>query len=185
MAAGESYWSLHYLRRVSAVERVLVDQVDILNTMRPQDFLAFRATLAPASGFQSVQFREIEYLSGRRDPLYLERLELRDDERARLEGRLREPSLWDAFLTLLGRHGGPTLEEVSRDPDRHGALFDVAEALLDHDEALSRWRWRHIQMVERQLGSKSGTGGSTGVSYLRSTVDAKLFPELWALRSGL
>ena len=74
---------------------------------------------------------------------------------------------------------------MARDRDRHGALFDVAEALLDHDEMLGRWRWRHIQMVERQLGSKSGTGGSTGVSYLRTTVDAKLFPELWALRSRL
>ena len=182
MAAGEAYWASHSLRRVSAIEDVLVSQIDVLNTMRPQDFLAFRAELAPASGFQSVQFREIEYLSGLRDPVYLERIELTDDERSRLERRLREPSLWDAFITLLERHGGPSLLDIAHDRDRYGALFDVAEALLDHDEALSRWRSHHVQMVERQLGSKSGTGGSTGVSYLKTTTDKRLFPELWALR---
>jgi tryptophan 2,3-dioxygenase len=185
MAAGETYWASHHLRRVSAIEEVLVGQIDVLNTMRPQDFLDFRSVLAPASGFQSVQFREIEYLSGLRDRAYLQRLEVTDDERARLERRLDQPSLWDAFCTLLERHGGPSLLELAQDRDRYGPLFDVAEALLDHDEALGRWRCRHAQMVERQLGSKSGTGGSTGVSYLKTTVDKKLFPELWALRSTL
>jgi tryptophan 2,3-dioxygenase len=185
MAAGETYWASHHLRRVSAIEEVLVGQIDVLNTMRPQDFLDFRSVLAPASGFQSVQFREIEYLSGLRDRTYLQRLEMTDDERARLERRLEEPSLWDAFCTLLERHGGPSLLDLAHDRDRFGPLFDVAEALLDHDEALGRWRSRHVQMVERQLGSKSGTGGSTGVSYLKTTVDKKLFPELWALRSTL
>jgi tryptophan 2,3-dioxygenase len=185
MTDGETYWASHFMRRVSAIEEVLVAQIDVLETMRPQDFLAFRSELAPASGFQSVQFREIEYLSGLRDPGYLGRLELTADERARLERRLSERSLWDGFLELCRRHGGPTLLELARDRDRYGPLFDVAEALMDHDEALSRWRSRHVQMVERQLGSKSGTGGSTGVSYLRTTVDKKLFPELWALRSAL
>jgi tryptophan 2,3-dioxygenase len=185
MAGGDTYWATHYLRRVSAIEQVLVGQVDVLNTMRPQDFLAFRSVLAPASGFQSVQFREIEYLSGLRDAAYLDRLELTDEERARLERRLNEQSVWDAFLVLLARHGGPSLIEIARDRDRFGALFDVAEALLDHDEALRQWRSRHVLMVERQLGSKSGTGGSTGVSYLKTTLDKKLFPELWSLRSEL
>jgi tryptophan 2,3-dioxygenase len=185
MASGETYWASHHLRRVSAIEDVLVGQIDVLNTMRPQDFLDFRSVLAPASGFQSVQFREIEYLSGLRDPSYVERLELTDDEQSRLERRLGEPSLWDAFLTLLESQGGPSLLDLARDRDRYGPLFDVAEALLDHDEALGRWRSRHVQMVERQLGSKSGTGGSTGVSYLKTTVDKKLFPHLWALRSML
>jgi tryptophan 2,3-dioxygenase len=185
MTAGETYWASHHLRRVSAIEEVLVAQIDVLNTMRPQDFLDFRSVLAPASGFQSVQFREIEYLSGLRDRTYLDRLELTDEERGRLERRLNEPSLWDAFCTLLERHGGPSLLDLAHDRDRYGPLFDVAEALLDHDEALGRWRSRHVQMVERQLGSKSGTGGSTGVSYLKTTVDKKLFPELWALRSRL
>jgi tryptophan 2,3-dioxygenase len=185
MSSGESYWAAHYLRRVSAIEQVLVAQIEVLNTMRPQDFLDFRSVLAPASGFQSVQFREIEFVSGLRDPRYLERLELTDGERDRLQMRLEEPSLWDAFLALLASHGGPSLLDIARDRDRYGALFDVAEALLDHDEALGRWRSRHVQMVERQLGSKSGTGGSTGVGYLRTTVDKKLFPDLWALRSML
>src|SRR6202048_5239887 len=109
MASGDSYRSSHYLRRVSAIEEVLVGQIEVLNTMRPQDFLAFRSVLAPASGFQSVQFREIEYLSGLRNPPYLDRLELTEEERSRLEQRLQEPSLWDAFLALLERHGGPSL----------------------------------------------------------------------------
>jgi tryptophan 2,3-dioxygenase len=185
MLAGDAYWAAHYLRRVGAIEQVLVAQVSVLETMRPQDFLAFRSELAPASGFQSVQFRAIEFLSGLRDRRYLERLELTESERVVLERRLTEPSLWDAWGELLRRHGSPTLRQIAADRDRYGDLFEVAEALLDHDEALGLWRFRHVQMVERQLGSKSGTGGSTGASYLRSTIDKKLFPELWALRSEL
>jgi tryptophan 2,3-dioxygenase len=185
MLAGDAYWAAHYLRRVGAIERVLVAQVSILETMRPQDFLTFRSELAPASGFQSVQFRAIEFLSGLRDPGYLERLELSPDERALLEERLTEPSLWDAWEELLRTHGSPTLRQIAADRDRYGDLFEVSEALLDHDEALGLWRFRHVQMVERMLGSKSGTGGSTGASYLRTTIDKKLFPALWALRSDL
>jgi tryptophan 2,3-dioxygenase len=185
MRAGAAYWAGHYLRRVVAIEGVLVGQVSVLETMRPQDFLAFRSELAPASGFQSVQFRAIEFLSGLRDPSYLDRLELTGDERAMLERRLREPSLWDSWGDLVHRHGEPSLQEIAADRDRYGDLFDVAEALLDHDETLGLWRFRHAQMVERQLGSKSGTGGSTGASYLRTTIDKKLFPDLWALRSDL
>jgi tryptophan 2,3-dioxygenase len=185
MFAGEAYWAVHYLHRVGAIEQVLVFQVSVLETMRPQDFLAFRSELAPASGFQSVQFRAIEFLSGLRDRAYLDRLELTGPEREMLERRLAEPSLWDAWGELLRRQGSPTLEEIAADRDRYGDLFEVAEALLDHDEGLGLWRFRHVQMVERQLGSKSGTGGSTGASYLRTTIDKKLFPELWALRSAL
>jgi tryptophan 2,3-dioxygenase len=185
MRAGEAYWATHYLRRVGVIESVLVAQISVLETMRPQDFLAFRSELAPASGFQSVQFRAIEFVSGLRDASYLDRLELTDVERALLERRLSEPSLWDSWNALLRRHGSPSLKEIARDRDHYGDLFDVAEALLDHDEALGLWRFRHVQMVERQLGSKSGTGGSTGASYLRTTIDKKLFPDLWALRSEL
>lgn len=185
MSAGDAYWAIHYLRRVGSIEDVLVRQVDVLETMRPQDFLAFRAELAPASGFQSVQFRMIEFTSGLRDPGYLARLELSPEERSALAARLHGPSLWDAWLELVAGRGGPALPEIAADRDRYGDLFDVAEALLDHDEALGLWRFRHVQMVERQLGSKSGTGGSTGASYLRTTIDKKLFPELWALRSAL
>lgn len=185
MLAGDAYWAAQYLRRVGAIEQVLVAQVSVLETMRPQDFLAFRAELAPASGFQSVQFREIEFLSGLRDRRYMDRLELGPSERAALEQRLTEPSLWDAWGELLRQHGSPTLRQIAVDREHYGDLFEVSEALLDHDEALGLWRFRHVQMVERQLGSKSGTGGSTGASYLRTTLDKKLFPELWQLRSVL
>jgi tryptophan 2,3-dioxygenase len=185
MQRGDAYWAVHYLHRVGAIEAVLVAQVSVLETMRPQDFLAFRAELAPASGFQSVQFRAIEFTSGLRDPSYLERIELTAADRAELERRLAEPSLWDAWGDLVRGRGSPTLQEIAADRDRYGDLFEVAEALLDHDEALGLWRFRHVQMVERQLGSKSGTGGSTGASYLRTTIDKKLFPELWALRAAL
>jgi tryptophan 2,3-dioxygenase len=185
MSAGDAYWAVRYLHRVGAIEGVLVAQVGVLETMRPQDFLVFRSELAPASGFQSVQFRAIEFVSGLRDRSYLERLELNESERAMLERRLVEPSLWDGWGDLVRRHGSPTLQQIAADRDRYGELFEVAEALLDHDEALGLWRFRHVQMVERQLGSKSGTGGSTGASYLRTTIDKKLFPELWALRSAL
>ncbi len=185
MQGGDAYWAVHYLHRVGAIEAVLVAQISVLETMRPQDFLAFRSELAPASGFQSVQFRAIEFGSGLRDASYLDRIELTDAERALLQRRLTEPSLWDAWGELLRRRGSPTLREIAADRDRYGDLFEVAEALLDHDEALGLWRFRHVQMVERQLGTKSGTGGSTGASYLRTTIDKKLFPDLWELRSGL
>jgi tryptophan 2,3-dioxygenase len=185
MLEGAAYWATHHLRRVGAIETVLVAQVSVLETMRPQDFLAFRSELAPASGFQSVQFRAIEFVSGLRDRGYLDRIELTSSERAMLEQRLSGPSLWDAWGTLLEQRGSPSLQEIAADRGRYGDLFDVAESLLDHDEALGLWRFRHVQMVERQLGSKSGTGGSTGASYLRTTIEKKLFPELWAMRSAL
>jgi tryptophan 2,3-dioxygenase len=174
----------HHFRRIHTVESLLVAQVDVLETMTPQDFARFRSELFPASGFQSVQFREIEFLSGLKDPEYLARLDATDDERVRLERRLTEPTLWDAFTALLERRGGPTLEDVFRRPDLRG-VFDLGEALLDHDEAFVLWRSRHVLMVERQIGSKPGTGGSTGASYLRSTLAKRFYPELWAVRGRL
>ena len=172
----------HYFRRVAVIERLLIAQVDVLETMTPQDFLAFRSGLAPASGFQSVQFREIEFLSGSKDDAYLDRLELTDAERARLERRLAEPTLWDAFRGLVERRGSPTLEEIHRDRAAHAGLFDLAESLLDHDAAFAMWRSRHVLMVERQIGTKPGTGGSSGTQYLQSTLGKRFFPELWAVR---
>ena len=185
MDADEPAVARHRFRRVSAVERLLVAQVEILTTMTPQDFLAFRTELAPASGFQSVQFREIEFLSGLKDVAYLDRLELTDGERARLQRRLDEPTLWDAYVGLIARHGGPSLEEIHRDRYAHGELFELAEALLDHDEAFALWRTRHVLAVERQIGHKPGTGGSSGSGYLRATVDKRFYPELWAVRDRL
>ena len=183
--ADDVFFARHYLQRVHVIERVLVEQIEVLETMSPQDFLAFRSQLAPASGFQSVQFREIEFLSGLKEPKYLARIEATPEEVERLRKRLDEPSLDDAFRSLVKRRGGPSLVEIFRDRERYGDLFDLCEALLDHDEAFAHWRARHVLMVERQIGSKTGTGGSSGAQYLRTTLDKRFFPELWDVRSQL
>ena len=195
MMAGETWRARHLLRRVHAVERLLITQVDILETMTPQDFLEFRANLAPASGFQSVQFREIEFLSGGKDRAFLARFRsISATQRARLERRLAEPSLWDAFLHLLASRGLPagtdqqileSLRVVAGDRAAHDDLWQLAEGLLTHDELAGLWRARHVVMVERQIGTKSGTGGSTGAPYLRKRVPLQYFPLLWELRDHL
>jgi tryptophan 2,3-dioxygenase len=192
---GDTYLPRLRLDRCRTIERVLVRQVDVIDSMTPQDFLAFRNLLAPASGFQSVQFREIEFLSGLKDPTYVERFRgLTDAERARLDQRLAEPSIWDGFLASL-RHAGFDTETdeqrfsayltIAHDRARYGKLWDVAEALLDHDQTWSMWRARHVLMAERQIGTKRGTGGSAGGVYLRSRLDIRFYPELWELRSQL
>jgi tryptophan 2,3-dioxygenase len=186
----------HLLARVHAIEEVLLEQVPVLETMSPRDFLEFRKHLAPASGFQSVQFREMEFLSGLKDPAYVGRLELSPDERTRLERRLAEPTLWDAFCAFLDRRGLPmpaddstarraSLVAMASEPIRWAEEYALSESLLTHDELISLWRQRHVLMVERQIGSKTGTGGSTGASYLRRTLDKRFYPELWELRSYL
>jgi tryptophan 2,3-dioxygenase len=195
MTAGDVHAARHYLQRVHAIQRVLIEQIEVLETMSPQDFLEFRTHLSPASGFQSVQFREIEFLSGTKDARYVERLDLSADEGARLERRLAEPTLWDGFCALLETRGlsmppddeaarRASLLTVAREPD-YLDVFYLSESLLTYDELFSLWRQRHVLMVERQIGSKTGTGGSTGASYLRTTLDKRFYPELWALRSYL
>ncbi|OLB84413.1 MAG: tryptophan 2,3-dioxygenase [Chloroflexi bacterium] len=183
--ADDIFFARHHLHRVHVIEELLVEQIEVLETMSPQDFLAFRSKLAPASGFQSVQFREIEFLSGLKEPKYVARLEATAEEMSRLRRRLEEPSVGDAFRALIERRGSPTLVEIFRDRERYGDLFDLCEALLDHDETFAHWRARHVLMVERQIGSKSGTGGSSGAEYLRSTLDKRFYPELWDVRSQL
>ena len=183
--ADDIFFARHFLHRAHVIERVLVEQIEVLETMSPQDFLAFRSQLAPASGFQSVQFREIEFLSGLKEPKYLARLEATPEEMARLRRRLDEPSLGDAFRSLVERRGSPLLVDIFRNRERYGDLFDLCEALLDHDEAFAHWRARHVLMVERQIGAKTGTGGSSGAEYLRTTLGKRFFPELWDVRSQL
>ncbi len=156
--ADDLFFARHYLQRVHVIEKLLVEQIEVLETMSPQDFLAFRWKLAPASGFQSVQFREIEFLSGLKEPKYLERIDATPEEMGRLRKRLEQPSVEDAFRALLTRRGSPSLLDVFRDREHHGDLFDLCEALLDHDEAFAHWRARHVLMVERQIGGKTGTG---------------------------
>jgi tryptophan 2,3-dioxygenase len=195
MDEDEVWLARHLFRRVHSVERVLVDQVQVLETMTPQDFMAFREKLAPASGFQSVQFREMEFLSGHKDPGFLKRFRgLTDDERVRLDRRLAEPSLWDAFVNLLRSRGlaagdddeiRESLVTVAHDRDHYDDLWQLAEDLLTHDEMAALWRQRHVTMVERQIGTKSGTGGSAGAPYLRSRLDLRYYPILWELRTLL
>ncbi|HEV2414961.1 MAG TPA: tryptophan 2,3-dioxygenase family protein [Candidatus Dormibacteraeota bacterium] len=183
--ADDIFFARHFLHRVHVIEQLLVEQIDVLETMSPQDFLAFRSKLAPASGFQSVQFREIEFLSGLKQPGYVARLEATPEEMAGLRRRLEEPSLDDAFRSLVKRRGSPALVEIFRDREQYGDLFDLCEALLDHDETFAHWRARHVLMVERQIGGKKGTGGSSGAEYLRTTLDKRFYPELWEVRSQL
>jgi tryptophan 2,3-dioxygenase len=183
--ADDIFYARHLLRRVYVIEKLLVEQIEVLETMSPQDFLAFRSQLAPASGFQSVQFREIEFLSGLKEPRYLARIEGSPDEMNRLRRRLEEPSLADAFGALIKRRGSPSLRDIFMHRERHADLFDLSEALLDHDETFALWRARHVLMVERQIGGKPGTGGSSGAEYLRSTLGKRFFPDLWEVRSQL
>lgn len=196
MVSGHAAAARHLLHRAHAIERVAIEQVAVLETMSPQDFLEFRVNLAPASGFQSVQFREIEFISGLKDDRYLRRLAMSNEEEARLKARLEEPTLWDAFCSFLTSRGLPMPESdeearrasllaIARDRIRYADEFELSEALLTHDQLFALWRSRHIFMVERQIGTKTGTGGSTGASYLRTTLDKRFFPELWDLRSYL
>jgi tryptophan 2,3-dioxygenase len=195
MFSGEAHRARHFLARVHAIERLLIEQLEVIETMSPQDFLEFRSNLAPASGFQSVQFREIEFLGGLKERGFLS-MATEAAERARLERRVEEPTLWDAFCALLESHGLPmpaedeearrtSLLKMARDRDAFAELWYLSEDLLVLDELFSLWRQRHILMVERQIGTKRGTGGSSGAPYLRTTLDKRFFPELWELRSYL
>ena len=193
--AHRLWWAQHLFQRMHVIERVLVQQVDVLETMTPQDFLQFRQTLAPASGFQSVQYRELEFLSGAKDPAYVARFRgLTEVERSRLHRRLEEPTLWDAFVHVLEQRGlavdsdAAVMESVRRTAHDRAAYADIwalAEALLQHDELAAGWRARHVVMVERMIGSKTGTGGSSGAEYLRTRLPLQYYPILWELRSQL
>jgi tryptophan 2,3-dioxygenase len=182
------------LRRVVEVQRLLVHQVRILETMRPQDFLGFRYHLNPASGFQSVQFRELEFLLGLKDPDVLPRLVCEPEEKERLRRRLEAPSLGDCLDGLLRRRGlggqGPewrlqALVRVYERAEEHADLNALAEVLIEIDECLALWRAHHIQMVERMIGAKRGTGGSAGVGYLATTLGKRAFPDLWRARTHM
>lgn len=205
MGRGDLREATHLVRRITQIERLWIDQIHILETMRPTDFLRFRAVLTPASGLQSSQFREIEYASGLKEPRYLQLHNADPAALKRLEARLKAPSLWDAFLGVLAKAGldagagrAKSLQAIHADP-RHEALRDLAEALIEYDEYLALWRAHHIHMVSRMIGGKPGTGaslvqstlkggepmGGQGVDYLMSTLSKKCFPELWAMRTRL
>jgi tryptophan 2,3-dioxygenase len=195
MMADSGWRARQLLARAHVIERLLVSQIDVLETMTPQDFLDFRAALAPASGFQSVQFRELEFLSGAKDESFIARFRaMTGVERERLVRRLAEPSLWDGFVYLLATRGLPVADEeqilaslavIAKDRAGYDGEWQLAEDLLTHDELAALWRARHVQMVERQIGTKSGTGGSTGAPYLRSRLSLQYYPLLWQLRDCL
>ncbi len=195
LADGRLWWAKHLMTRMHVIERVLIEQIDVLETMTPQDFLTFRQLLSPASGFQSVQYRELEFISGAKDPSFVRRFRgLTEDERTRLQRRLDEPTLWDAFVVVLADRGLATatdaeiaasLRTAAHDRERYADVWELAEALIQHDELAAAWRARHVSMVERMIGTKTGTGGSSGGAYLRSRLPLRYYPLLWDLRSDL
>ncbi|MBV8908579.1 MAG: tryptophan 2,3-dioxygenase [Sphingomonas sp.] len=184
------------LARISRIQSVMTLSWDVLATLTPVDYLAFRHVLGTSSGFQSAQFRELEFRLGLKDPVYLRHYPEGSEERRRLASALERPSLRDASQAALERAGldlGDRSDEalaaawlaVYRDADRWFELYQLAEKLVDLDDALASWRHKHVLTVERIIGNKAGTGGSAGASYLRSTLDKRIFPELWALRTDL
>jgi tryptophan 2,3-dioxygenase len=194
----------HTLKRVLTILKVLVAQVDILETMTPLEFLTFRNRLAAASGFQSDQFRQLEYVLGAKSRAAIDRFGPGTRARTALEARWSAPTLWDAFLHYLKREGYAIPDaQLARDvtapvepsPDIQAVLIDVyrkdprnselCERLVDLDEGIQEWRYRHVKMVERTIGSKPGTGGSAGAQYLRTTLAKPAFPDLWEIRAAL
>ena len=183
-----------HFRRIHTIQRLLEQQVDVLETMTPQEFNAFRSGLNPASGFQSAQFREIEFLCGAERTSYLAFLEPTSAERERLERRLAEPTLYDALKGVLARRGFATqtsqeliasYKTIYEHEREHYDLYLLLEDFIEFDERFILWRGRHVRMVERMIGMKPGTGGSLGVGYLEKTLSKKFFPELWAVRTEL
>jgi tryptophan 2,3-dioxygenase len=194
----------HTLKRILTVLKVMVAQLDILETMTPLEFLSFRERLEAASGLQSDQFRQIEFVLGLKSPKAIERFPAGSRARAALERRYHEPTLWDGFLRYLAREGyevpaaslqrdvtaavepSTTIQHILvgiyRNDTRNAEL---CERLVDLDEGVQEWRYRHVKMVERTIGAKTGTGGSVGAEYLRNTVGRPAFPDLWEIRSQL
>ena len=173
------------LSRVSRIQSVMTLSWDVLATLTPVDYSAFRDVLGTSSGFQSAQFRELEYRLGIKDPKYLEYYEGGGAGHARLVKALAEPSLWDEANAALERAGAGSWLAVYQDAERWFELYQLAEKLVDIDDALAAWRHKHVLTVERIIGMKRGTGGSAGAAYLRSTLDKRAFPELWSLRTEL
>ena len=204
LEAGDTPHALHTLGRVRAILKVAVAQIDVLETMTPRQFTSFRGRLDASSGFQSEQFRELEATLGRRDRRVFEHYPEGSAGRERIAAAMSRPSLFDSFLRYLAAEGydvpAAALErdlttpwEPSEDVQQtlltayadDGGAAQVAERLVDLDEGLQEWRYRHVKMVERTIGHKPGTGGSSGATYLRSTVSHQLFPDLWAIRSRM
>ncbi len=200
----EPYRAQHTLKRILTILKVLVAQLDILETMTPLEFLTFRERLEAASGFQSDQFRQLEFVLGLKSEHAIRRFPEASRAREALERRLREPTLWDAFLRYLAREGYPVPDahlhrdltaRVEPSPEIQAILIglyrqdpknsELCERMVDLDEGVQEWRYRHVKMVERTIGTKRGTGGSAGAEYLKTTVGRPAFPDLWEIRTKL
>ena len=204
LEAREAHRAQHTLKRILTILKVLVAQLDILETMTPLEFQSFRERLDAASGFQSDQFRQLEFVLGNKSKEAIQRFGADTRARAALERRYGKPTLWDGFLKYLSREGYAVPEaSLARDvtasiessPEIQAMLIEVyrkdpqhaemCERLVDLDEGLQEWRYRHVKMVQRTIGAKMGTGGSSGAQYLVTTLMAPIFPDLWEIRSRL
>jgi len=204
LSADESHRAQHTLKRILTILKVMVAQLDILETMTPLEFLSFRARLEAASGFQSDQFRQVEFVLGAKSDAAIARFPEGSRAHDALTRRYHAPTLWDAFLHYLAREGYRVPDALlSRDitarpeasVETQNILIDVyrsdpknaelCERLVDLDEGIQEWRYRHVKMVERTIGAKRGSGGSSGAAYLATTLARPLFPDLWEIRGHL
>jgi tryptophan 2,3-dioxygenase len=200
----DAYRAQHSLKRILTIMKVMVAQLDILETMTPLEFLSFRNRLEAASGFQSDQFRQLEFVLGFKSPKAMERFKEGSRARVDLERRWIDPTIWDAFLEYLNGEGyAVPASQMERDvtapivasPELQQILIEIyrndpknsefCERLVDLDEGFQEWRYRHVKMVQRTIGTKRGTGGSDGAEYLLRTLNRPLFPDLWAIRAEL
>lgn len=207
MKQGESLKAYHFMARVVAIMKHLVSQIHILETLSPFEFLQFRDKLNPASGFQSTQFRVIEFLAGIKNPSYITYFKNQPDAVDELTKAINSPDLNSLFFSMLKKlkynvdevlpqhvEGDRTVEkekalnalvEIYSDRGKHLPVYLLCESFIDFDQSLALWRDHHVRVVERIIGFKMGTGGSSGVGYLRSTVEKKAFPYLWEVRTRL
>ncbi len=204
LEARDLFRAQHTLKRILTILKVLVAQLDILETMTPLEFQSFRQRLEAASGFQSDQFRQLEFVLGNKSKAAIDRFAANTRARLALERRFARPTLWDAFLRYLADEGyavpqpllardvtakiepsaelQETLIDLYRKDPKHA---EMCERLVDLDEGLQEWRYRHVKMVQRTIGAKMGTGGSSGAQYLATTLMTPIFPDLWEIRSRL
>ena len=200
---GQTDRALGTLKRVLTILKTLVGQIDVLETMTPLEFLSFRDRLESASGFESYQFRELELVLGLKDASVPERFTEGSEPRRRLERRLGQPSVWWSFLAFLRDRGYEVPAECLNDPTQPNrpseavqqllvslyrndpGLTQLCERLVDLDEGIQEWRYRHVKMVQRTIGTRRGTGGSSGAEYLQRTLFTPVFPDLWAIRTDL
>ncbi|OLB05735.1 MAG: tryptophan 2,3-dioxygenase [Gemmatimonadetes bacterium 13_2_20CM_69_27] len=204
LRGNETSRALHTLKRILTVLKVMVAQIDVLETMTPLEFLSFRDRLESGSGFQSFQFRELEFLLGTKNAAAIARYPEGSEPRRRLETQYREPTLWDALLAYLAKNQYPVppallardvtqLPQPSREVQQilitvyrtNPGVSSVCERLVDLDEGFMEWRYRHVKMVQRTIGTKPGTGGTAGAEYLATTLNKPAFPDLWAIRTEL